>query len=133
MARRGASVIPLDPQEELLLAALWPAFGVAWLRTFGATATPPDPFAAAVEAARANEWLDANDRPTPDAERAALALIGFTAWPSRGSAADRWATLRAAFVAVALGEPVTVANLRTLETSEGLTDAMLRAWISGRL
>lgn len=133
MVRREASVIPLDPREELLQAALWPAFGVAWLRTFGPTSTPPDPFAGAVEAARAGEWLDPTGQPTAEAERAALELVGLAAWPVRGSAAERWRVVQAAFVAVALGEPVTVANLRTLETSEGFTDAMLRAWLSGRL
>jgi hypothetical protein len=124
-----------DPEHagELLRAALWPAFGAAWLAIHGAGAEPPEVVRAAVDAARAGEWLDAAGSPTPEAERAALALVQLAAWPSRGTCGERWRVVRAAFVAVALGEPVTVASLRALETSEGLTDAMLRAWIAGRL
>lgn len=118
---------------ELLQAALWPAFGASWLVVHGAGAALPEHVRGAVEAARAGEWLDARGRPTVEAARAALALAQLAAWPSRGTPGERWRVVRAAFVAAALGEPVTAASLRALETNDGLTDAMLRAWVAGRL
>lgn len=128
---RGAE--PADDAAALLVAALWPAFGVAWLVIHGAGAELPGHVRGAVDAARASAWLDPSGRPLPEAERAALALAQLAAWPARGTPGERWRVVRAAFVAVALGEPVTVASLRALETPDGMTDAAIRAWVAGRL